>query len=150
MRKELHKRTATKVSTDVSLCVLLKPLKVGQRMGSCKLNSYQSAKGLGNICVLSAQNGERNLGHSVDTSEGSHLGRRAKLAQSKDYLKLLLIKIQNKPQKNQVDPCNLTACMLVHFQVQILIIYISTSLHKMLELQKITTRCKIRKKKEKV
>ena len=57
-------------------------------MGSWKLNSYHSAEGLGNIHVLSCQNGERNLGHSVDTTEGSHLGRRAKLAQSKDHLKL--------------------------------------------------------------
>ena len=102
MRKELHKRTATKVSTDVSLCVLLKPLKAGQRMGSCKLNSYQSAKGLGNICVLSAQNGERNLGHSVDTSEGSHLGRRAKLAQSKDYLKLPPVSLITSLERSSV------------------------------------------------
>lgn len=88
MKKDLCKGTATKVSTGIFLSVLLKPFNAGQRMGGWKLNSYQSAKGLGNIHVLSCQNGERNLGHSVDTADGSHLGRRAKLAQSKDYLKL--------------------------------------------------------------
>lgn len=96
LRKELRKGTATQVSTGVLLSVLLKPLKAGQRIGSCKLNSYQSAKGLGNIHVLSCQNGERNLGHSVDTSERSHLGSRAKLAQSKDY-QTPTHKLNNKP-----------------------------------------------------
>lgn len=75
-RKELCKETATKLPIGISLSVWLKPHRTVQRMGSFKLNNYQSSKGLGNICVVSCQNGELyiHLGHSVETSERSYLG----------------------------------------------------------------------------
>lgn len=62
-------------------------LRLGKEWGVASWTVSRAQKGWETF-VLSGQNGERNLGHSVDTSEGSHLGRRAKLAQSKDYLKL--------------------------------------------------------------
>lgn len=71
---------------------MLKPQEAAERTGSCRLNNSQSSKGLGNICVLSCQNGVIHIEHSVETLEGSHLGSRAKLAQSKDTCEL-----NNKP-----------------------------------------------------
>lgn len=72
-------------------------------MGSYRLNNYESSKGPGNIHVLSCQNGVIHIGHSIETLEGSHLGSRAKLAQSKDCPQLTpmslitSLELNNKP-----------------------------------------------------